>query len=193
MIKENTHTLASCLCPQEFPLRVCNNPLYRSPCAHTEASHEHVRRYANTRGTRDLRRVYSYPFSLRALPLAVSQYGGCSFFTVVFAHFLAVTIGCNRVSVGMKGKKDFHLLWLQYVAGSEVRTLHSRDQQHRSNEAISPECEAWFRICAHQHQLYVEAPKTSSTLIPPPPHSARKAIISSFIVIEDDANVSLFK
>lgn len=76
-------------------------------------------------------------------------------FSVVFAHFLAVTIGCNRVSVGMKGKKDFHLPWLQYVAGSEVRTLHSRDQQRRSNEAILLECEARFRICAHQHQLYV--------------------------------------
>lgn len=47
---------------------------------------------------------------------------------------------------GVVKKKDFHLLRLQYVAGSEVRTLHSGDQQHRSNEAISLECDARFLI-----------------------------------------------
>lgn len=66
---------------------------------------------------------------------------------------------------GVVKKKDFHLLRLQYVAGSEVRTLHSRDQQHRSNEAILLECDARFLICTHPLQSYVLAPQTIPTLI----------------------------
>lgn len=177
MIKENTHTLASCLCTQEFPLGVYNNPLYRSPCAHTQKLRMNMSVDMQTLGgTRDLRHVYSYPFSLRALPLAVSQCGGCSFFSVVFAHFLAVTIGCNRVSVGMKGKKDFHLPWLQYVAGSEVRTLHSRDQQRRSNEAISLECGMVSHMCASASIVRLSSKnKLNSDFPHPPPASWKKS------------------
>lgn len=66
---------------------------------------------------------------------------------------------------GVVKKKDFHLLRLQYVAGSEVRTLHSRDQQHRSNEAILLECDARFLICTHPLQSYLLAPQTIPTLV----------------------------
>lgn len=54
----------------------------------------------------------------------------------------------------MKVRKDFNLLQLQYVLSSEVKTLHSRDQAHRLNEAILLDFDAWFCIYAHQRHSH---------------------------------------